>query len=304
MLSPSHCSARLALLLCILGVDGLASATPLAPSAPDSRVTLRIRYEWKARLVSGGEFADVSTIHHVTDVICPLFASHVDRIPVLQAPTAEQSAADDALADAAARQASSISPGEISDMQAVQRQMEACQRKGGNDTSCAMLAMAAIQNNPDLMASMGEMGRRGADEAETASDAMDAAAGRFQQWLNDDCSGTMIVNDSIQLDDPTVMGIEPPVLTHGRAAIESGQTLVQVETDLDRGETRYRIISPSAQGFTRDAGNGNAARTESANALPIAVLDIGPKPGAIQSGEFTQAVQGGEIHVRWTLVRD
>ena len=166
-----------------------------------------------------------------------------------------------------------------------------------------MLAMAAIQNNPELMASMDEMSRRDS-ESEAASDAVDAAAGRFQQWLNDDCGGTMTVNDSIQLDDPTLMGIEPPVLTHGRAEIESGQTLISIETDLERGETRYRIISPSAQGFTRDAGNGNAARTESANALPLAVLDIGPKRGPIQSGEFTQAVQGGQISVSWTLVRD
>jgi len=222
---------------------------------------------------------------------------------VLKTPTAEQTAAADALADVATRQASSISSDDVSDMQAMQRQLEDCQRKGGNDTSCAMLAMAAIQNNPELMASMDEMSRRDS-ESEAASDAVDAAAGRFQQWLNDDCSGTMTVNDSIQLDDPTLMGIEPPVLTHGRAEIESGQTLISIETDLERGETRYRIISPSAQGFTRDAGNGNAARTESANALPLAVLDIGPKRGPIQSGEFTQAVQGGQISVSWTLVRD
>ena len=302
MLSPSPHFALLTLLLGCLGV-GSAAAVPLSPADPDSRVTLRIHYEWKARLVSGGEFADVTTIHHVTDVTCPLFASHVDGIPVLQAPTAEQSAAADALADVAMRQASSVSPGDVSDMQAMQRQLEDCQRKGGNDTSCAMLAMAAIQNNPELMESMDAMGR-GDGESQAASDAVDAAAGRFQQWLNDDCSGTMTVNDSIQLDDPTLMGIEPPVLTHGRAEIESGQTLISIETDLERGETRYRIISPSAQGFTRDAGNGNAARTESANALPLAVLDIGPKRGPIQSGEFTQAVQGGQISVSWTLARD
>lgn len=297
--------SRLLASMCLIASGDLVSASAaIPPSEPDTTVSLRIHYEWKARLVSRGEFADVTTIHHVAEATCPLFASHVDGIPVLQEPNAQQMAASQAAADAATRQVEAISPNDVSSMQAVQRQMEDCQRTGGNDTSCAMLAMAAIQNNPELMASMGEMGRRGAGDAEAASDAMDAAAGRFQQWLNDDCSGTMTVNDSIQLDDPTVMGIEPPVLTHGRAAIESGQTLVQVETDLVRGETRYRIISPSAQGFTRDAGNGNAASTVSANALPIAVLDIGPKQGAIQSGEFTEAVQGGEINVRWTLLRD
>ena len=108
MLSPSHRSARLALLLGFLSMGSPGVATSLARSDPDSRVTLRIRYEWKARLVSRGEFADVTTIHHVAEATCPLFASHVDGIPVLQAPSAEQTTASQAAADAATRQVTAV----------------------------------------------------------------------------------------------------------------------------------------------------------------------------------------------------
>ncbi|MCC6505928.1 MAG: hypothetical protein IT475_10820, partial [Aquimonas sp.] len=41
----------------------------LSPTEPDTSATLRIRYEWQARLVSRGEFADVTSIHHVTEVV-------------------------------------------------------------------------------------------------------------------------------------------------------------------------------------------------------------------------------------------
>ena len=277
---------------------------PLSPTEPDTSATLRIRYEWQARLVSRGEFADVTSIHHVTEVVCPLFASHVENISVLQGPTAEQTAASQALEEVATRQVSAISQDDISSMHALQRQMEECQRKGGSEATCGMQVMAAMQGNPQLMQSMGEMATQGTSERDTAARALEAAAGSFQHWLNDDCSGTMTVNDAIQLDDPTIMGIEPPVLTHGSAAIDPNQTLVAIETDLGRGETRYRIISPTAQGFTRDAGNGNAARTERGNALPVAVLELGPKPGPISSGEHTRTIEGGTLRVSWTLVRN
>lgn len=129
-----------------------------------------------------------------------------------------------------------------------------------------------------------------------------AATGSYQQWLNEECSGTLTINDTYHADDPTLAGPEPIVRTSGTRSFSLGDIPFTIETDLNRGRTRYMFISPSADGFQQQEAPGYPAKLASASALPMAAMDVALE-GPIGDGKHEIAVEGGRVYVDWTFTR-
>ena len=130
-----------------------------------------------------------------------------------------------------------------------------------------------------------------------------AATGSYQPWWNEECSGTLKIDDSRHADDPTIKGPEPTVHTRGVRPLSTGDTPLTVETDLQRGRTRYMFIAPSTDGFQQEAAPGYSDATlVAASAAPMATLDI-TLEGPIGGGKHEFAVEGGVVQVDWTFTR-
>lgn len=129
-----------------------------------------------------------------------------------------------------------------------------------------------------------------------------AATGSYQPWFNEDCTGSLKIDDTYHLDDPTLAGPEPVVRTTGTRPLSTGDTPLTVETDLNRARTRYMFISPSAGGFQQQEAPGYPAKLVTASAAPIAVMDF-TLEGPIGGGKREVKVQGGMLYVDWTFTR-
>lgn len=129
-----------------------------------------------------------------------------------------------------------------------------------------------------------------------------AATGSYQQWLNEECTGTLKVDDTYHFNDPTTAGEEPIVRTTGTRPFSTGDTPFTVETDLGRGRTRYLFLAPSASGFQQEEAPGYPAKLVPASAAPTATMDF-TLEGPIGGGRRELAVQGGVLHVDWTFAR-
>ncbi|MEQ1580614.1 MAG: hypothetical protein ABL964_08485 [Steroidobacteraceae bacterium] len=129
-----------------------------------------------------------------------------------------------------------------------------------------------------------------------------AATGSYQPWYNEDCTGTLTLDDTYHHDDPTIMGPEPVVRTTGTRPLSTGDTPLTVETDLNRARTRYMFVSPSTDGFQQEAAQGDPAKLVAASAAPMATMDF-TLEGPIGDGKREIAVQGGILQVDWTFTR-
>lgn len=129
-----------------------------------------------------------------------------------------------------------------------------------------------------------------------------AATGSYQPWFNEDCTGTLTIDDSYHQDDPTLAGPEPVVRTTGTQPLSTGDTPLTVETDLGRTRTRYMFIAPSTGGFQQEASASGPARLVPASAAPMARLDF-TLDGPIGDGKQEVAVEGGTLQVDWTFSR-
>jgi len=129
-----------------------------------------------------------------------------------------------------------------------------------------------------------------------------AATGSYQQWLNEECTGTLTIDDTYHFNDPTIAGPEPIVRTTGTQSLSTGDIPLVVETDLNRAHTRYLFIAPSADGFQQEEAPGYPAKLVSATAAPMATMDFTVE-GPIGGGKGEVAVQGGVVHVDWTFTR-
>lgn len=129
-----------------------------------------------------------------------------------------------------------------------------------------------------------------------------APTGAYQAWWNEDCTGSLTVEDTYHADDPTLAGPEPVVRTTGTRPLSTGDTPLTVETDLNRARTRYLFISPSTDGFQQEAVAGYEGKLVAASAAPIATLDF-TLEGPIGDGKGEIAVQGGVVQVDWTFTR-
>lgn len=129
-----------------------------------------------------------------------------------------------------------------------------------------------------------------------------APTGSYQPWWNEDCTGTLTVEDTYHHDDPTIAGPEPTVRTKGTRPLKTGDTPLTVETDLNRGRTRYMFISPSTEGFQQEAAPGYPAKLVPASAAPTATMDF-TLEGPIGGGKREVAVKGGKLSVDWTFTR-
>lgn len=126
---------------------------------------------------------------------------------------------------------------------------------------------------------------------------------RVQPWFNEGCRGSMTVADSRWVNDPTIAGPEPTIHTTGTQPIDTRETLVTVETDLDKNSTRYMLVMTDAPGFQQEAGFGMEARLVNASIMPTAVVFAGPYPGAIQNGSHRYEIAGGAVTIDWTFRR-
>lgn len=130
-----------------------------------------------------------------------------------------------------------------------------------------------------------------------------AATGAYQPWWNEECTGSLTIEDSYHQDDPTILGPEPTVHTTGTRPLSTGDTPLTVETDLNRGRTRYLFVTPSADGFQQEAVEGyEEAKLVPASAVPMATMDM-TLEGPIGSGQHEFAVEGGIVQVDWTFTR-
>ncbi len=130
-----------------------------------------------------------------------------------------------------------------------------------------------------------------------------AATGAYQPWWNEDCTGTLKIEDSRHADDPTLAGPEPIVYTHGTRPFSTADAPLTIETDLNKGRTRYLFITPNADGFQQDAVKGyEDAKLVAATAAPMATMDI-TLAGPIGGGRRKFSVEGGTVRVDWTFRR-
>lgn len=129
-----------------------------------------------------------------------------------------------------------------------------------------------------------------------------AATGSYQPWWNEDCTGSLSVDDTYHADDPTLAGPEPIVRTRGTRPLSTADTPLTVETDLNRARTRYMFIVPGTDGFQQEAAPGYEARLVKASAAPMATIDL-TLEGPIGDGKREIAVQGGVVEVEWTFSR-
>lgn len=129
-----------------------------------------------------------------------------------------------------------------------------------------------------------------------------AETGAYQPWFNEECAGTLTIDDTYHFDDPTIAGPEPVVSTTGTRPLETSDTPLTVETDLNRARTRYLFISPSADGFQQHAAEGYPAKLVSASAAPMATMDF-TLEGPIGDGKQEVTVEGGKLNVDWTFIR-
>ena len=129
-----------------------------------------------------------------------------------------------------------------------------------------------------------------------------AATGAYQPWWNEDCTGSLTIDDTYHRDDPTLVGPEPIVRTRGTRPLSTADTPLTVETDLNRARTRYLFITPSTDGFQQEAAEGYEAKLVSASAAPMATMDF-TLEGPIGGGNREIAVEGGMVYVVWTFTR-
>jgi hypothetical protein len=129
-----------------------------------------------------------------------------------------------------------------------------------------------------------------------------AATGSYQPWWNEDCTGSLTVDDTYHADDPTTAGPEAVIHTTGTRPLKTGDTPLTIETDLDRARTRYLFIAPSTGGFQQEAARGDAAKLVEASAAPMATMDF-TLEGPIGDGKREVAVQGGKLWVDWVFTR-
>lgn len=129
-----------------------------------------------------------------------------------------------------------------------------------------------------------------------------AATGSYQPWWNEECTGTLTVDDTYHFNDPTTAGPEPVIPTTGTRPLKTGDTPLTIETDLNRARTRYLFISPSTSGFVQAAARGDAAKVVSASAAPMATMDF-TLEGPIGDGKREIAVQGGRVWIEWVFTR-
>jgi hypothetical protein len=129
-----------------------------------------------------------------------------------------------------------------------------------------------------------------------------AATGSYQPWWNEECTGSLTVNDTYHQDDPTLAGPEPVIPTTGTRPLTTADAPLTIETDLNRARTRYLFITPDADGFVRAGEPGRGPSLVRASAAPMATLDF-TLEGPIGGGEREIAVPGGKVRVRWTLTR-
>ncbi len=90
--------------------------------------------------------------------------------------------------------------------------------------------------------------------------------------------------------------------TTGTRPLDTSDTPLTVETDLNRGRTRHLFISPAANGFQQHAAEGYPAKLVTVSAAPMATMDF-TLEGPIGDGKREIAVQGGALHVDWTFAR-
>lgn len=129
-----------------------------------------------------------------------------------------------------------------------------------------------------------------------------AATGAYQPWWNEECTGTLTVDDTYHFNDPTTAGAEPVIPTTGTRPLRTGDTPLTIETDLNRARTRYLFIAPSTSGFVQAAARGDAAKVVSASAAPMATMDF-TLEGPIGDGKREVAVQGGKVWIDWVFTR-
>jgi len=129
-----------------------------------------------------------------------------------------------------------------------------------------------------------------------------AATGSYQPWWNEECTGSLTLDDTYHFNDPTTAGPEPVIPTTGTRPLRTGDTPLTIETDLNRARTRYLFITPSTDGFVQAAARGDAAKLVPASAAPMATMDF-TLEGPIGDGKREVAVQGGRLWVEWVFTR-
>ena len=275
-------------------------AMALDPVPEGTLASLILTLSYKAEIVSG-EFGDTTITDRVTKLSCPVFASDV-MAAGFDGGSAEVLAAQKQLGEVAAKQVGAIQKSDVSVMQGLQKKMETCVAAGGSEQVCGMAMMAEMQSNPEILAAMQAMSASSAEQQagmDSATSNLATAVGAgFQMWYNESCTGEMAVHDSFQVVDPTLAVQPPPTTVDGVLPIDTGDSLVTLETDLGRGQTRYMVVPATVSGLIDSNGRMVNNITSSGS-----TVTVGPLPGPAQSGRQEFPVPGGTYTVEWAFQR-
>jgi hypothetical protein len=284
-------------------LQGAATAHAFPPEPDGARGTLTITTTLKTLqneevLDFDGKGKRTTTVDQTTKVTCPVETYGVDPTSWIDGASGEQTAALDALGAAAQREMDAISPDTVASMEALEKEFKACQRSGKSEEVCGMAMMAKMSANPALLESMGNIGNADPTGMEKAQRGVDAAAGKFQVWFSEACTGTMKVNNSSKTTNASGRLTTNWAISGERTF--TGESLITAETDMNRSSTRYVHVPAEASGFVRTGVGG--ANTATVSSMPATVV-AGPVAGPIKSGTHEEKVPGGTLKIDWVWQR-
>jgi hypothetical protein len=267
--------------------------------AAEQRGTMTITFKYQSVVVRpvedfDGVWEHKTVVDQTASMTCPVFNDGVSPTSYLDGLNPQQKKAQAAVGKATEADAAEMqNEGAVAKMQDLEAMMKACKARGGSDETCAMEVMKAMQGDPALL----EGGAKAGARSKAAAPKLDAAAGRFEIWFSENCTGTLTANNRTTLSKGGVTkNVETIVGKRPSSIVDAN---IVVETDLAKKSSRVWIVAPEASGLQRTAPDNKNEATLAA--LPDANVLSGPTPGGIKSGRYSKTIPGGGYDVEWAF---
>jgi hypothetical protein len=279
---------------------GLFALGFAGPVLAQQRGTMTVTFKYQSVTTKpvedfDGVWEHKTVVDQTAIMTCPMFTEGVSPSSYLDGLTPEQQKAQADLGKATEADVAQMqSDGTAAKMQDLESMMKACKAKGGSDETCAMQIMQAMQSDPALMDGGGRAGSR----SKAAASQVDAAAGKFEIWFSENCTGTLTANNRTTLSKGGVAKTRETII--GKRPLSNADANVVVETDLTKASSRVWIVAPEASGVPRTAPDTKTEAT--VMALPDGNIIAGPTPGKIKNGRYSKKIAGGGYDVEWVFV--
>lgn len=285
----------------VLAAFFAAVLLPLAAYADTQRGTMTVSFKYQSVTVKQVEDFD-GTWDHTTAIdqsavmTCPVSNDGIAPTSYLDGLNPDQKAAQDKLGQATTADLNQMQQdGTAARMQAMEAAMKACKATGRSEQVCAMEAVQKMQSDPAFLDGVGKMGQN----TRKAEPGVAAAAGRFEIWYSENCTGTLTANNRTTLSKGSVVKTVETIV--GKRPLSNADANVVVETDMTTTSTRMWIVTPEASGLLRTAPDQKPQATVAA--LPDGNVIAGPTPGGIKSGRLSKKTPGGGYTVEWVFAR-